>query len=148
QEGAGGRVRAGFQQGTGSAPGLGRTASQRGGGMGSAFFVTPPLAAIGFPHRGGWSSHSERHDPPALRAWKLLRSELIEPKFHEHHGRMQHNVGDGILLEFPSVVDAVRWALETQRGISALEAAHKAVDLALRIAINVEDVIVDEETII
>jgi len=148
QESAGTHVQTASQQRAGSAPRPQRTASQCESGMDLAFSVTRRLAAIAFADVVGWSSHMERNDLATLRAWKLLRSELIEPKFHEHHGRMQHNAGDGILLEFPSVVDAVRWALETQRGISALEAAHKTVDLSLRIAINVEDVIVDEETII
>jgi TolB-like protein/class 3 adenylate cyclase/Tfp pilus assembly protein PilF len=116
--------------------------------MDQAFSVTRRLAAIAFADVVGWSSHMERNDLDTLRAWKLLRSELIEPKFREHRGRLQHTAGDGILLEFPSAVDAVRWAIETQRGIVELEGAERLVHLSLRIAINVEDVIVDEETII
>ena len=41
--------------------------------------------------------------------------ELIEPKIAEHHGRIVKNTGDGFLAEFPSVVDAMRCAVEMQR---------------------------------
>jgi len=116
--------------------------------MEQPFSVTRRLAAVAFADVVGWSSHVERNDLEALRAWKFLRSELIEPKYREHRGRLQHTAGDGILVEFPSAVDAVRWALETQQGISELEATEMLVHLSLRIAINVEDVIVDEDTII
>jgi adenylate cyclase len=42
---------------------------------------------------------------------------LVDPKIAEHHGRIVKNTGDGFLAEFPSVVDAVRCAVEVQRGI-------------------------------
>src|SRR5438046_189651 len=41
--------------------------------------------------------------------------ELVDPKTTEHHGRIVKNTGDGILVEFPSVIDAVRCAVEVQR---------------------------------
>jgi adenylate cyclase len=110
--------------------------------------VTRRLAAIAFADVVGWSSHVERDDLQTLRAWKVMRSELLEPKFREYHGRLQHNAGDGILVEFPSAVDAVAWALEAQRGVSQLGIGEGSLQLSLRISINVEDVIVDEETII
>jgi TolB-like protein/class 3 adenylate cyclase len=116
--------------------------------MGEAFSVTRRLAAVAFADVVDWSSHMERNDLETLRAWKLLRSELIDPKFREHRGRLQHTAGDSILVEFPSAVDAVSWALETQRGVSQFEAQGSKVALSLRIAINVEDVIVDNDTII
>ena len=43
--------------------------------------------------------------------------ELVEPKIKEHRGRTVKNTGDGLLAEFASVVDAVRCAVEIQRGI-------------------------------
>ena len=116
--------------------------------MGEAFSVTRRLAAVAFADVVDWSSHMERNDLETLRAWKLLRAELIDPKFREHRGRLQHTAGDSILVEFPSAVDAVSWALETQRGVAQVEAAGSTVALSLRIAINVEDVIVDNDTII
>jgi adenylate cyclase len=47
--------------------------------------------------------------------------ELIDPKIAEHRGRVVKNTGDGFLAEFPSVVDAVRCAVEMQRGMIDLE---------------------------
>jgi adenylate cyclase len=110
--------------------------------------VTRRLSAIAFADVVSWSSHIEQDDVRTLRAWKTLRSELIEPKFREFHGNLQQTTGDGILVEFSSAVDAVSWALETQRGLSEREATDDQLQLSLRIAINVEDVIVDQETII
>jgi len=48
--------------------------------------------------------------------------ELIEPKIGEHRGRVVTNTGDGFLAGFPSVVDAVRCAVEVQRGMAARNA--------------------------
>ena len=109
--------------------------------------VTRRLAAIAFADVVGWSSHVERDDLKTLRAWKLMRTELLEPKFREYHGRLQHTAGDGILVEFPSAVDAVAWALEAQRACPN-SASARIAPAVVEIAINVEDVIVDEETII
>jgi adenylate cyclase len=50
--------------------------------------------------------------------WHLR--ELIEPKIGEHHGRIVKNTGDGFLAEFASVVDAVRFAAEVQRAMTAM----------------------------
>jgi adenylate cyclase len=43
--------------------------------------------------------------------------ELVDPKIEEHHGRTVKNTGDGLLVEFASAVDAVRCAVEVQRGM-------------------------------
>ena len=110
--------------------------------------VTRRLAAIAFADVVGWSSHVERNDLETLRAWKLLRTELLEPKLRERRGHVQQTAGDNILVEFPSVVDAVAWALEAQHGVSQGAAGEELPHLSLRISINVEDVIVDEETVI
>ena len=47
---------------------------------------------------------------------KALRRELLDPKIAEHNGRIVKTTGDGMLAEFESVVDAVRCAVEIQRG--------------------------------
>ena len=52
-----------------------------------------------------------------LRQLKSLRKELIDPKFTEHRGRIVKTTGDGMLVEFFSVVDAVRCAVDIQRGM-------------------------------
>jgi len=74
--------------------------------------------------------------------------QLIEPKIKEHRGRIVKNTGDGVLAEFPSVVDAVRCAAQIQRGMIDREA--EVIEdrrIKFRIGINLGDVIVEEEDI-
>lgn len=106
------------------------------------------LAAIVFADVAGWSRLIEQNDVETLRAWKALRADLIEPLAREHGGRLLEVAGDAVLLEFPSVVAAAAWALDVQRALAEPEPAGRVPSLALRIGINVEDVIVDEERLI
>ena len=63
--------------------------------------------------------------------------ELIEPKIQEHRGRIVKNTGDGFLAEFPSVVDAVRCAVEMQRGMGERNTAIPVDErIEFRIGIN------------
>ena len=75
-------------------------------------------------------------------------SDLIEPAIAQNHGRLIRTVGDSILAEFDSAVDAVRCGLEVQRGLAERSAG---VDpnrqIKLRIGINIGDVIVDDSDI-
>src|ERR1700730_2197746 len=74
--------------------------------------------------------------------------ELVDPKIEQHRGRTVKNTGDGMLVEFPSVVDAVRCAVEVQR-----EMAERNADVPVerriefRVGINLGDVIVEEHDI-
>src|SRR6516225_6585173 len=74
--------------------------------------------------------------------------ELVDPKIEEHRGRTVKNTGDGLLAEFPSVVDAVRCAVEIQRAM-----IDRNVDtpedqrVSFRIGVNLGDVIVEPEDI-
>jgi adenylate cyclase len=75
-------------------------------------------------------------------------AELVEPKISEYRGRTVKSTGDGFLAEFPSVVDAVRCAVEVQRGMFDREP--EIPDdrrIGFRIGINVGDVIVEEHDI-
>jgi TolB-like protein/class 3 adenylate cyclase len=75
---------------------------------------------------------------------KALRRELLDPKIAEHRGRIVKTTGDGMLVEFSSVVDAVRCAVEVQQAMperNAGIAAHNRLEL--RIGINLGDVIVE-----
>ena len=75
---------------------------------------------------------------------KALRREVVDPKIAEHRGRIVKTTGDGLLVEFASVVDAVRCAVEVQETM-----AGRNIDVAtgnrieLRIGINLGDVIVE-----
>jgi len=72
--------------------------------------------------------------------------ELVDPKIKEHRGRIVKNTGDGLLAEFPSVVDAVRCAVEIQRGMIDREVREEQ-RIRFRIGINLGDVIVEEHDI-
>ena len=72
-----------------------------------------------------------------------LRS-LVNPKIVEHRGRVVKNTGDGLLAEFSSVVDAVRCAVDVQRGIAERNAGvPQEKRIEFRIGVNVGDVIID-----
>ena len=74
--------------------------------------------------------------------------EVIEPKINEHRGRIVKNTGDGFLAEFASVVDAVRCAVEIQRGMAEREPeVREERRIRFRIGINLGDVIVEEHDI-
>jgi adenylate cyclase len=74
--------------------------------------------------------------------------ELVDPKIAEHRGRVVKNTGDGFLAEFQSVVDAVRCAVEVQRGMIDREPEEPDERrIRLRIGINLGDVIAEEHDI-
>jgi TolB-like protein len=76
-----------------------------------------------------------------------LRS-LVDPKITEHRGRLVKNTGDGLLAEFSSVVDAVRCAVDVQRGMAERNAdVPQGKRIEFRLGINVGDIIVDQKDI-
>jgi adenylate cyclase len=82
-------------------------------------------------------------DIEAARKWRMLRENLIAPKIAEHSGRLVRSVGDGLLIEFRSAVDAVVWASDIQRALLTARQELPDASLRMRIGINVEDVLVD-----
>jgi TolB-like protein len=79
---------------------------------------------------------------------KAHLGELVEPKIGEHRGRAVKNTGDGLLAEFASVVDAVRCAVEVQRGmINREREVPEERRIRFRIGINLGDVIAEEHDI-
>jgi adenylate cyclase len=73
-----------------------------------------------------------------------LRKELIEPRTEAHHGRVVKFMGDGILIEFGSVVDAVNFAIGFQRSmIDRNQQTPESMQVVYRIGINIGDVIVE-----
>jgi adenylate cyclase len=79
---------------------------------------------------------------------KAHLGELVDPKIKEHRGRIVKNTGDGMLAEFPSVVDAVRCAAEVQRGM--IDREPEVPDerrIRFRIGINLGDVIAERDDI-
>ena len=79
---------------------------------------------------------------------RRISRELIEPKITEHRGRMVKNTGDGLLADFASVVDAVRCAVEMQRGMAERDAGTPPDQrIEFRIGINLGDVIAEGDDI-
>jgi len=76
------------------------------------------LAAILAADVAGYSRLMGADEESTLARLKACRGELIDPKIAEHRGRVVKTTGDGILIEFPSVVDAVRCAMDVQRGMA------------------------------
>ena len=106
------------------------------------------LAAIMATDVVGYSRLIRVDEEGTLEALKALRADLIDPKIAEHHGRIVKLMGDGMLVEFASVVDAVRAAVETQQAVTDHNAdvpADKRIEL--RIGINLGDVVIDGDDI-
>jgi adenylate cyclase len=100
------------------------------------------LAAILAADVVGYSRLMGADEEGTLAALKALRRELADPKIKQHHGRIVKTTGDGLLIEFVSVVDAVRCAVEVQR-----EMARRNADMSsdrrieFRMGINLGDII-------
>src|SRR5271165_4451050 len=89
-----------------------------------------------------------RDDSATLAGLKAHRRELIDPKIAEYGGRIVKTTGDGLLLEFPSVVDAVRCAVDVQRGMAERNAGVPPEQrIEFRVGINVGDIIIDGDDI-
>jgi TolB-like protein/class 3 adenylate cyclase len=106
--------------------------------------TTRRLAAILAADVAGYSRLMGEDEEGTLSRLKELRGELADPKIKEHHGRIFKTTGDGLLIEFASVVDAVRCAVEVQREMSERNAdvPHDR-RIEFRMGINVGDIIRD-----
>ena len=106
------------------------------------------LAAIFAGDIAGYSQLMGADEEGTLRQLKAHRKELIDPKITEHRGRIVKTTGDGMLVEFVSVVDAVRCAVDIQRGMAERNADVPAESrIEFRIGINVGDIISDDNDI-
>jgi adenylate cyclase len=106
------------------------------------------LAAILAADVAGYSRLMGADEEGTHERLKAHLRELVEPKIAEHRGRIVKNAGDGFLAEFASVVDAVRCAVEMQRGLSERNAGippEKRIEF--RVGINLGDVIAEDEDI-
>jgi adenylate cyclase len=102
------------------------------------------LAAILAADVVGYSRLMGEDEAGTLAALKQRRSEVLVPVVSQHGGRIFKVMGDGVLVEFPSVVDAVECAVEVQRGMAAANAALPAEkQLLLRIGVSLGDVMVE-----
>jgi adenylate cyclase len=105
---------------------------------------TRRLAAILAADVAGYSRLMGADEEGTLERLKALRHEVVDPNIAEHRGRIVKTTGDGLLVEFASVVDAVRCAVAVQRAMPEQNAG-VATDnrIELRIGINLGDVIVE-----
>jgi TolB-like protein/class 3 adenylate cyclase/rhodanese-related sulfurtransferase/tetratricopeptide (TPR) repeat protein len=106
------------------------------------------LAAIFAADMVGYSRLMEADEAGTVARQKVHREELIDPRIAEYGGRIVKTTGDGMLAEFPSVVDALRCAVNIQIGMTARE-MHVPEDsrIRYRVGINLGDVIVDGDDI-
>jgi adenylate cyclase len=109
-----------------------------------AMTATRRLAAILAADVAGYSRLMGVDEEDTLNRLKAHRRELVDPKIREHHGRIVKTTGDGMLVEFSSVVDAVRCAVEIQRAMVDRNAeVPEDKRITFRIGVNLGDVIAD-----
>lgn len=107
------------------------------------------LAAIVAADMVGYSRLVEADEEGTIARQKAHREELIEPKIAEHNGRIVKTMGDGLLLEFASTIEAVRCAIEVQERMAAREADEpEERRIVFRIGINLGNIIVEDGDIL
>jgi adenylate cyclase len=106
--------------------------------------VERKLTAILAADIAGYSRLMGADEEGNVARLKTLRRELIHPKIKEHSGHIVTTTGDGILIEFPSVVEAVCYALEVQQGMAKRNAdVPQGKRIEFRVGINLGDVIIE-----
>ncbi|MGA8007508.1 MAG: adenylate/guanylate cyclase domain-containing protein [Burkholderiales bacterium] len=106
------------------------------------------LAAIVAADVVGYSRLMGIDEEGTLTRFRRLMRELIQRKVDEHGGRIVKTAGDGMLIEFPSVVDAVRFAVEVQTAVANEEAEIATTrQIAFRMGINLGDIIGEDNDV-
>src|ERR1051325_11565646 len=101
------------------------------------------LAAILAADVAGYSRLIGDDEEGTLNRLRSIRTELIDRKINEHHGRLVKTTGDGLLVEFGSVVDALRCAVEVQQSMAERNIG-SGDRIEFRIGINVGDIVVED----
>jgi adenylate cyclase len=112
----------------------------------NAVSETRKLAAILVADIVGYSRLAGADEDRILARLRTLRSDLIDPILAVHHGRVVKRTGDGAIVEFRSVVDAVRCAIEVQSGLAERNAGlppEKRIEN--RVGIHLGDVVEEED---
>jgi len=111
--------------------------------------VQRKLAAILAADVVGYSRLTENDEEGTLARLKLVQEELINPRITEHRGRTVKLMGDGILVEFMSAVDAMRCAIDIQRHVAERNVAiPEGQRIEFRIGVNLGDIVVDGDDIL
>ncbi len=103
------------------------------------------LAAILAADVAGYSRLIEADEEGTLRRLKALRAEVVDPKIADHKGRIVKTTGDGLLVEFASVIDALRCAAEVQAAMAQSNAPmppNRRIEF--RIGIHQGDIVVED----
>jgi adenylate cyclase len=130
----------------GTHPSLGPTENGAGG---SVLEGTRRLVAIAFVDIVGYSVLMAEDETRTHRRWMRILGEIIRPASHRHRGRIVKSTGDGVLVEFPSALDAVEWAGEVQRLMRNEEIGRdqQLRPLMVRIAVHLGDIIATDDDI-
>jgi adenylate cyclase len=103
------------------------------------------LAAILAADIAGYSRLMGADEEGTLARIKAYRRELIDPKIEEHRGRIVKTTGDGILIEFPSVIEAVSYAVAVQQGmVERNVGTPEEKRITFRVGVNLGDIIVED----
>jgi TolB-like protein len=106
------------------------------------------LAAVLAADVAGYSRLMGADEEGTLARLKAVRKDLVDPTIAKHRGRIVKTTGDGMLVEFASAVDAVRGAVEVQRGMAEQNASvPQDRRIEFRIGIHVGDIIIDDDDI-
>lgn len=106
------------------------------------------LAALAFADVAGFSRLVAEDDLWASSQWKSLREDSLLPLLEQYEGRLVDAAGDAVLVEFRSVISALRWAVDAQSASLSKPLEGGKDPLRLRIAVNVDDVLVQDENIL
>jgi adenylate cyclase len=107
------------------------------------------LAAIFAADMVGYSRLMAADEAGTIERQKTHRAALIDPKIAQYGGRIVNTTGDGVLVEFPSVVDAVQCAVEIQRAMPEREAeVREDQRIRYRIGINLGDIVIEGDDIL
>src|SRR6185437_3987723 len=110
---------------------------------------TRRLAAIFAADVAGYSRLIGADEQGTLNKLRSIRAEVIDPKIAEHHGRLVKTTGDGLLVEFGSVVDALRCATELQQEMARRNSETAETErIEYRIGVHQGDIVVDDTDIL
>ena len=102
------------------------------------------LSAVLVADMVGYSRLMEIDEAGTLTRLKALRRELIDPQIHRHRGRIVKTTGDGMLVEFDSVAEAVQSAVDIQRGLGERNlSVPEDRQILFRIGINLGEIIIE-----
>lgn len=125
------------------------TGDQSGRAENSPSHVVWRLAAFAFADIAGYSRLMAADGVRTVQLWNRIRNDVLLPALQHHRGRLLETPGDAVLVEFPSLVGAVQWAIDVQQALSEQDSQQDAgggddAPMLLRIAVNLDDVIDDE----